>query len=142
MTRIKSQLDGAQQAFDQLKQKQEEQDQKVEETSRIVEMIREELTQVSRKLDSKTNEFNLTKSLVENLEGFPEAIKFLKKNSSWGKDVPLLSDLLTTDEKYRVTIENYLENYLNYYVVDTEAEAIAAIQLLSDAARGKANFLY
>ena len=140
LTLIQAQLEEAQQAFDLLKQKQEEQDQKVEETSRIVEMIREELTQVSRKLDSKTNEFNLTKSLVENLEGFPEAIKFLKKNQSWGKDVPLLSDLLTTDEKYRVTIENYLENYLNYYVVDTEAEAISAIQLLSDAARGKANF--
>ncbi|MFZ9187777.1 MAG: chromosome segregation SMC family protein, partial [Algoriphagus sp.] len=137
LTLIKAQLDEAQQAFDLLKQKQEEQDQKVEETSRIVEMIREELTQVSRKLDSKTNEYNLTKSLVENLEGFPEAIKFLKKNPSWGKDVPLLSDLLTTDEKYRVTIENYLENYLNYYVVENETEAIAAIQLLSDAARGK-----
>ncbi|HCD86820.1 MAG TPA: chromosome segregation protein SMC, partial [Algoriphagus sp.] len=100
----------------------------------------EELTTSSRKLDSKQNEYNLTKSLVENLEGFPEAIKFLKKNSSWGKDIPLLSDLLTTDEKYRVTIENYLEGYMNYYVVDTEAQAIAAIQLLSDASRGKANF--
>ncbi|KPQ15232.1 MAG: chromosome segregation protein Smc, partial [Algoriphagus marincola HL-49] len=43
-------------------------------------------------------------------------------------------------EKYRVTIENYLEGYMNYYVVDTEAQAIAAIQLLSDASRGKANF--
>jgi chromosome segregation protein len=140
LARVKTQLEEAQQAFDLLKQKQEDQDQKVEETNRIVEMIREELTQISRKLDSKTNEYNLTKSLVENLEGFPEAIKFLKKNQSWGKDVPLLSDLLTTDEKYRVTIENYLENYLNYYVVDTEVEAISAIQLLSDAARGKANF--
>jgi chromosome segregation protein len=140
LTRVKAQLDEAQQEYEALKQKQEDQDQKVEETNRIVEMIREELTQISRKLDSKTNEFNLTKSLVENLEGFPEAIKFLKKNPSWGKDVPLLSDLLTTDEKYRVTIENYLENYLNYYVVDTESEAIAAIQLLSEAARGKANF--
>jgi len=140
LARVKTQLEEAQQAFDILKQKQEDQDQKVEETNRIVEMIREELTQISRKLDSKTNEYNLTKSLVENLEGFPEAIKFLKKNQSWGKDVPLLSDLLTTDEKYRVTIENYLENYLNYYVVDTEVEAISAIQLLSDAARGKANF--
>jgi chromosome segregation protein len=140
LARVKAQLDEAQQGYEVLKQKQEDQDQKVEETNRIVEMIREELTQISRKLDSKTNEFNLTKSLVENLEGFPEAIKFLKKNPSWGKDVPLLSDLLTTDEKHRVTIENYLENYLNYYVVDTEAEAIAAIQLLSDAARGKANF--
>lgn len=137
---VKVQLDKAEQDYKLLKQKKEDQDQKVEDTTKIIDEIREELTQLSRKLDSKTNEFNLTKSLVENLEGFPEAIKFLKKNQSWGKDVPLLSDLLTTDEKYRVTIENYLENYLNYYVVDTAEEAISAIQLLSDAARGKANF--
>lgn len=137
---VKVQLDKAKQDYDALKQKKEDQDQKVEETTNVIDVIREELTQLSRKLDSKTNEFNLTKSLVENLEGFPEAIKFLKKNQSWGKDVPLLSDLLTTDEKYRVTIENYLDNYLNYYVVDTAQEAISAIQLLSDAARGKANF--
>lgn len=140
MQELKAELDEATAAFAQLKAKQEDQDQKIEETNRVIEMIREELTNSSRKLDSKTNEYNLTKSLVENLEGFPEAIKFLKKNDSWGKDIPLLSDLLTTDEKYRVTIENYLESYMNYYVVDTEAQAIAAIQLLSDAARGKANF--
>lgn len=140
MGELKTQLDTAQASYATLKTKQEDQDQKIEETNRVIELIREELTTSSRKLDSKTNEFNLTKSLVENLEGFPEAIKFLKKNDSWGKDIPLLSDLLTTDEKYRVTIENYLESYMNYYVVDTEAQAIAAIQLLSDAARGKANF--
>lgn len=140
MGELKTQLDTAQASYATLKAKQEDQDQKIEETNRVIELIREELTTSSRKLDSKTNEFNLTKSLVENLEGFPEAIKFLKKNDSWGKDIPLLSDLLTTDEKYRVTIENYLESYMNYYVVDTEAQAIAAIQLLSDAARGKANF--
>ncbi|WP_026967470.1 chromosome segregation protein SMC [Algoriphagus terrigena] len=137
---LKAELDDATDAFSKLKAKQEDQDQKIEETNRVIEMIREELTTSSRKLDSKTNEYNLTKSLVENLEGFPEAIKFLKKNDSWGKDIPLLSDLLATDEKYRVTIENYLEGYMNYYVVETEAQAIAAIQLLSDAARGKANF--
>ena len=140
MVDLKGQLDEATAAFAQLKARQEDQDQKIEETNRVIELIREELTTSSRKLDSKTNEYNLTKSLVENLEGFPEAIKFLKKNDSWGKDIPLLSDLLTTDEKYRVTIENYLESYMNYYVVDTENQAIAAIQLLSDAARGKANF--
>ncbi len=140
MVELKSELDEATEAFSQLKAKQEDQDQKIEETNRVIEMIREELTASSRRLDSKTNEYNLTKSLVENLEGFPEAIKFLKKNPTWGKDIPLLSDLLATDEKYRVTIENYLESYMNYYVVDTEAQAISAIQLLSDAARGKANF--
>ncbi|SFO39158.1 condensin subunit Smc [Algoriphagus ornithinivorans] len=137
---LKEELDQATAEFTGLKNKQEDLDQKIEESNRVIEMIREELTTSSRKLDSKQNEYNLTKSLVENLEGFPEAIKFLKKNSSWGKDIPLLSDLLTTDEKYRVTIENYLEGYMNYYVVDTEAQAIAAIQLLSDSSRGKANF--
>lgn len=137
---LKAELDESGKGYQELKAKQEDLDQKIEETNRVIEMIREELTQSSRKLDSKTNEYNLTKSLVENLEGFPEAIKFLKKNSSWGKDIPLLSDLLTTSEKYRVTIENYLDSYMNYYVVDTESQAIAAIQLLSDSARGKANF--
>ncbi|MDG1278518.1 MAG: chromosome segregation protein SMC [Algoriphagus sp.] len=137
---LKSELDESTAGFQQMKAKQEDLDQKIEETNRVIERIREELTSSSRKLDSKTNEFNLTKSLVENLEGFPEAIKFLKKNPSWGKDIPLLSDLLTTDEKFRVTIENFLDGYMNHYVVDTEAQAIAAIQLLSDSARGKANF--
>lgn len=140
MMDLARELDQENKEFEVLKSKQEDLDQKIEESSRVIEMIREELTTTSRKLDSKQNEFNLTKSLVENLEGFPEAIKFLKKNSTWAKDVPLLSDLLTTDEQYRVTIENYLEGYMNYYVVDTEAQAIEAIQLLSDASRGKANF--
>lgn len=137
---LKDELDEKSDALAKIKAKEEDQSQKVEETNRVIDMIREEVTQLSRKLDAKQNEFNLTKSLVENLEGFPEAIKFLKKNSSWGKDTPLLSDILTTEDKYRVTIENYLEGYMNYYVVETEAQAIAAVNLLSDAAKGKANF--
>lgn len=140
MLLLKEELDAKTKELGVLKAREEDQLNKIEESNRIIEMIREEVTQNSRKLDAKQNEFNLTKSLVENLEGFPEAIKFLKKSPNWAKDTPLLSDILTTEEKYRVTIENYLENYMNYYVVDTEAQAIAAVNLLSDAARGKANF--
>src|SRR5690606_8047593 len=83
-------------------------------------------------------EYNLTKSLVENLEGFPEAIKFLKKKIA--KNAPLLSDILTTSEEYRIAIENDLEPYLNYYIEDNEAEAYEAINILSDASKGKAHF--
>ncbi|MCH7413883.1 chromosome segregation protein SMC [Belliella sp. R4-6] len=137
---LKEDLDNKSSELAQIKAKEEDQNQKIEDHNKVIEMIREEVTQTSRKLDAKQNEFNLTKSLVENLEGFPEAIKFLKKNSNWGKDTPLLSDILTTDERYRVTIENYLEGYMNYYVVDTQDQAIMAVNLLSDAARGKANF--
>lgn len=98
------------------------------------------MTQSSRKLDARENEYNLTKSLVDNLEGFPEAIKFLKKSSKWGKNAPLLSDVLTCSEDYRITIENFLEPYMNYYIVETEAQAFEAVNLLSDASKGKAHF--
>lgn len=101
---------------------------------------KDELALLTRSADAKQNEYNLTKSLVENLEGFPEAVRFLKKNANWVKDVPLLSDILTCDEKYRIPIENYLESFMNYYIVETENDAIKAVNLLSDASMGKANF--
>ncbi|HTF16560.1 MAG TPA: chromosome segregation protein SMC [Chryseolinea sp.] len=121
-----------------LKKEEESVKVRIADMEKTIEMIREELNQTGRKLDARQNEYNLTKSLVENLEGFPEAIKFLKKKV--GKNAPLLSDILTTAEEYRVSIENYLEPYLNYYIVDHEAEAYEAINILSDAAKGKAHF--
>jgi chromosome segregation protein len=126
--------------FEALQKQEEEIEQRCKELEKEIEEIREKLTQMNRKLDAKQNEFSLTKSMVENLEGFPEAIKFLKKNSLWGKDAPLLSDILTCDEKYRLSIENYLETFMNYYVVDSDTHAYQAVNLLSDAAKGKANF--
>ncbi|SHN12955.1 condensin subunit Smc [Cyclobacterium lianum] len=140
LTGIQQQLEKENQELQQIKSEEESHQLKLEEATRMQDLIREELTQINRKLDARSNEYQLTKSLVDNLEGFPEAIKFLKKHSNWGKNKPLLSDLLTTDEKYRVTIENFLENYMNYYVVETEKEAIEAVKLLSDAGKGKANF--
>jgi chromosome segregation protein len=121
-----------------LKKEEEEVLNRTSGLEKTVEMIREEMNVTSRKLDARQNEFNLTKSLVENLEGFPEAIKFLKKKVA--KNAPLLSDILTTSEEYRVAIENYLEPFLNYYIVDHEAEAYEAINILSDASKGKAHF--
>ena len=122
--------------------KQEETDIQLRITSleKTIDIIREEMTENGRKLDARQNEYQLTKSLVENLEGFPEAIKFLKKKVGWAKNAPLLSDILTCPEEYRVAIENYLEPYLNYYIVEHEAEAYEAINILSDASKGKANF--
>ncbi len=112
----------------------------IESTEKTIEVIRDEKQKTARKLDARQNEYNLTKSLVDNLEGFPEAIKFLKKKAAWNKKAPLLSDIISCDEKYRITIENYLEPLMNYYIVEDEADAYKAINLLSDAAMGKAHF--
>lgn len=102
--------------------------------------IKDELIRQSRTIDAKQNEYNLTKSLVDNLEGYPESIKFLRKNAGWKKSYPLFSDILFCDEDYRIAIENFFEPIMNHYVIDTQKEAVQSIQLLSDSARGRANF--
>ena len=78
--------------------------------------------------------------MIESMEGFPESIRFLNQNKDWKQNVPLLSDLLYVQETYRIAVENYLEPYLNYYVVDNMEEAFQAIQLLGRSQKGKANF--
>ena len=124
----------------QLIAEEESRKQQIADLEQSVEKTRQELTQETRTLDAKKNEYELTKSLVENLEGFPESIKFLKKNAKWSKEAPLLSDIIYCAEEYRVAIENYLEPYLNYYVVQNIEEAVMAVNLLKDASMGRANF--
>ncbi|MEM8907507.1 MAG: chromosome segregation protein SMC, partial [Bacteroidota bacterium] len=126
-----------------LKRLEEEEAQRrvdIQETEQKIEEARKRIADVNRKLDARRNEYKLTKSMVENLEGFPESIKFLSKSKDWIKDVPLLSDLIYCKEDYRVAIENYLDPYLNYYVVQHLEEAYQAIQLLGKTQKGKANF--
>ena len=106
-----------------------------------LEALRAKLTQVNRSLDAHRNEFQLTKSMVDSLEGFPESIKFLKKNTEWSaNEAPLLSDLLYVEERYRTAIENFLEPFLNYYVVPDRETAVLAVELLQKSQKGKANF--
>jgi chromosome segregation protein len=112
----------------------------IAETESELKTVNDNISADGRKLDAKQNEYNLTKSLVDNLEGFPESIRFLKKNTNWAKTVTLFSDILFCKEEYRVAIENYLEPLMNHYVVNTYDEAIAAINLLSKSAKGRAQF--
>lgn len=122
---------------------QEKEERKMEEIRTLeneIEEKRQILQNEQRLLDSKQNEYNLTKSLVDNMEGFPEALKYLQKDTDWGKNIPLLSDIISCDAKYRLAIENFLDPYLNFYVVNTEKDAFEAIYLLDKAQKGKANF--
>ncbi|MCP4458277.1 MAG: chromosome segregation protein SMC, partial [Cytophagales bacterium] len=126
-------------AFEKLKVEQDKVTEKLENFQQQADLIRDELTSINRSLDSKQNEYALTKSLVENLEGFPDAIKFLKKSDGY-KNAPLVSDVITCPEEYRIAVENFLEPYMNHYVVGSKVEALKAVNLLSDASRGRANF--
>ncbi|WP_116124524.1 chromosome segregation protein SMC [Lewinella sp. IMCC34183] len=123
-----------------LERREADRQQAIEVTVAETERLQAELSRINRGLDARRNEYKLTKSMIDSLEGFPESIRYLSKNRGWTDDPQLLSDLLLVDADYRAAIENYLEPYLNYYVVETAAEAQRAIKMLADKQKGKANF--
>ncbi|MCS7004127.1 MAG: chromosome segregation protein SMC [Cytophagales bacterium] len=102
--------------------------------------LQEELSLAQRRHDAKSNEYDLTKAMVENLEGFPQALVLLKKEWNHGKQLTYFSDIITTSEKFKVAIESFLEPYLNYLIVENESLALDAIQLLANSGVGKAHF--
>ncbi|MDT3401636.1 chromosome segregation protein SMC [Mucilaginibacter terrae] len=112
----------------------------IKDTEAGINDTKDRVSRQGRQLDAKQNEYNLTKSMVDNLEGFPESIRFLKKNTDWAKNINLFSDILFCREEFRIAIENYLEPLMNYFVVEDYDNAIKAINLLRNASRGRAQF--
>ncbi len=109
-------------------------------TQQVLEELRSHLAEENRKLDSRKNEHALLKSLIESMEGYPESVKYLHRNPEWKAEAPLLSDVIYVQPEYRAAVESVLEPYLNYYVVDNLTQGLAAVHLLDQAQKGKANF--
>lgn len=124
----------------QLQEQHERTRENIFETQAQLEVLRNELAEENRKLDAKRNEYNLLKSLIDSMEGYPESIKFLHKNPEWNHTAPILSDIIYVKEEFRAAVENVLEPYLNYYVVNNLQEGLQAIHLLDANSKGKANF--
>ncbi len=133
-------LDAKRIDLQQLQEHQEKTKEQIFETQAALEVLRNELNEENRKLDSKRNEYNLLKSLIDSMEGYPESIKFLHKNPEWNHAAPILSDIIYVKEEYRTAVENVLEPYLNYYVVNNLEEGLQAVHLLDAHKKGKANF--
>lgn len=126
--------------LEQLQQHQENTKEQILQTQSIVETLRNELAVETRKLDAKKNEHDLLKSMIDSMEGYPDSVKFLHNNNNWNYTSPILSDILYVKEEYRTALENVLEPYLSYYVVNNLQEGLQAVRLLDENKKGKANF--
>lgn len=124
----------------QLQQHHEYTKDQILQTQAILDELRNQMAEESRKLDAKKNEHELLKSLIDSMEGYPESVKFLHKNRDWHHESPILSDIIYVNEEYRTALENVLEPYLNYYVVNNLEEGLQAVHLLDENKKGKANF--
>ncbi|HEY0752200.1 MAG TPA: AAA family ATPase, partial [Chitinophagaceae bacterium] len=74
-------------------------------TQEELEKLRSKLAEENRKLDSKKNEHDLLKSLIDSMEGYPESVKFLHNNTGWNHKAPILSDIIYVKEEYRAALE-------------------------------------
>ena len=123
-----------------LQEQHERTKEQILQTQGELEVLRQQLAEESRKLDAKKNERDLLKSLIDSMEGYPESVKFLHNNQGWNHTAPILSDIIYVKEDFRAAVENVLEPYLNYYVVNNLQEGMQAVHLLDQNKKGKANF--
>jgi chromosome segregation protein len=123
-----------------LEAEQDKLEQHKQELEERLHQLRDQQGRVGRQLDALENEYSLTKSMVDSLEGYPESIKFLSKKKDWQKLAVLFSDILDVEESYKSAIENYLDPFLNYYVVEEMSTALDGIQHLRNAQKGRAHF--
>ncbi|HPN59123.1 MAG TPA: chromosome segregation protein SMC, partial [Chitinophagaceae bacterium] len=126
--------------LEQLQQHQENTKEQILQTQAVLDSLRNNLADETRKLDSKKNEHDLLKSMIDSMEGYPDSVKFLHNNSNWNHSAPILSDVLYVNEEFRTALENVLEPYLSYYVVNNLQEGLQAVHLLDENKKGKANF--
>ena len=135
-----SDLDVRRTDLQQLQEHQERTRDQILQTQEKLEQLRQELAEEGRKYDARKNEHDLLKSLIDTMEGYPESVKFLHKNPNWNHTAPVLSDIIYVKEEFRTAVENVLEPYLNYYVVNDLEEGLKAVHLLDNNKKGKANF--
>ncbi len=110
----------------------------IERIESEISILRDSCSKLNRNIDALENEKNLLVSMVENLEGFPESVKFL--HAKWTSKKIMLSDVINTEDKFRAAVEQFLQPYLNYFIVENTKEAENAIELLKNSQKGKAQF--
>ncbi|NTW48356.1 MAG: chromosome segregation protein SMC [Chlorobiales bacterium] len=105
-----------------------------------IERHKEELLHLRSELNSRKNRISFLTALLESYEGLPEGIKHLEKVGQKQYGLGSLSDLIATDEQYKLAINAALGESLEYYVSRTLDDARAGIAILKQAGKGKVTF--
>lgn len=104
--------------------------------------LKDEIRGKKSELDSIESKITLLQDIANSNEAFPSSVQFLLENHA--QDFPLLdvvSNLLSTDEKYAVALEAALGDALNYIIVETLKDARKAASILKEKEKGRATFI-
>jgi chromosome segregation protein len=113
-----------------------------------IEQYREQLNQnfreqstLQRKISGLESELNITRNMVESLEGYPDSVKLVSKNKKLKDKLDLFSDVINVSEEYKKAMEIFLSPFMNSMVSSDLASASKSIDLLRDAQGGKIDIL-
>ncbi len=103
---------------------------------------KDQIRSLSSDLASAESESQLLQDLAASNEAFPSSVQYLLEEQRFNfKSMTTVSDIFSTDETYAVALESALGPMLNYLVVDTMEEALAAAKLLKEHKKGLATFI-
>lgn len=114
--------------LEQLQQHQENTKEQVLQTQSLLDGLRNNLADETRKLDAKKNEHELLKSMIDSMEGYPDSVKSIQQQQLEPSFTYTIGCLYVKEE-YRTALENVLEPYLSYYVVNNLQEGLQAVHL-------------
>ncbi len=118
------------------------QDRKAEIEQQISKLKQEELETKSA-LSAIKNKIDFIQNLIDNLEGITRGTKELILKSGWNKGERILvADAGSTEEKYRVAVDNALKNYLSYILLQLKEDLKSGIEYLKSNQLGQASFFY
>ncbi|MBS1903531.1 MAG: chromosome segregation protein SMC [Bacteroidetes bacterium] len=98
---------------------------------------------VQKEIGQHLSKIEFLTSLVERTLGTSEGAEFLMKSHGWSRSgAPItVLDAVSTSEEYRAAVENALGDAGQYFVVDSRAEALEAVEALKHSQKGKATFI-
>jgi chromosome segregation protein len=108
-----------------------------------IDSLQNESFVIQREIGERLSKIEFLTSLVERTLGTGDGAEFLLKNHSWSRTgtPKTVLDVVSTSAEYRAAIENCLGEAGHYFVAETRAEALDAIETLKHSQKGKATFI-
>lgn len=99
---------------------------------------KDEIRSLKSKSEALRNEIALLEGLARSNEVFPDSVRFVKEQNA---NIPAISDIFHTSDRYAVALEAALADAVNFLVVPNRAEAEKISDQLKIQKRGKATFV-
>ena len=119
-----------------------EQETKKKQLQKDIELLHKQEFELKNEIHRRKEKIDFLRSLIVTGEGQPEANQYLLASDQWKKKpFVTVGDAIMVQDAYRVAIEAALGGMAAFLIVETEKEALAAIDELKKHDKGKATFV-